>query len=563
MADFEHWPNDSKDLAKEVFRRVGGLVDLRKPFDLIYEDVARYAGPAWLGFSSEPAHPRKRDKGDLDSTARQAAKTYSAGMLSGVSAPGQRWFSVKLDDREMMSWKPARAWLQSVEEAYYTDLHRYGYYPQQHLGYHQGGLFGLQVLYVDETPAGGIKFNARPLREVYISEDSEGTVDSVARLFRLTARQAAHKWGMDALGDQTKKALDRRDQWDTTFNFAHLVFPAKERNSLSLTRSGHKYASLYVCKEDEQVIKEGGYFEMPYVVTRSYRLPGTPYSYSCGTEALADVKMINSMKQLLLEAGQLSVAPPYLIPDDGFLGRFSFEPRALNYFRRAEGLAASDFRPLDIGGDPRFSWELLNSTRTDINQAFFVDLFEVVRQRTQAGTTPTAREVSELAGERMFLLAPVLIQQETAFERLFDRLFALKLRRGELPPIPPALRGREVRVEFSSPLIQAQKEYQTQAVRQTYADAAMIAQVDPGVWDNFNHDEAVRIIAEQRGHPERGLRSREDVAARREGRAQAQTQAQMAAGMGTALEAYPNLAKAPEEGSPAQQLLDGLKGAAK
>ena len=384
----------SREDADELLRRLARLQDERRPFDAIWEEVAEYMGPTYLGFTAEPRHPRRPRPEIVDSTARRAAKVFSAGMLSGASSPSARWFGLTLEDPAAADRPEARAWLQELERRFTDDLLRCGFYPQQHLAYHQAGLFGWQCLYLDESPAHGIRFSARPLREIYIAENHQGAVDTVLREFTLTARQAAQKWGRAALPDSVRRCLDApgATRQERRFTFVHAVLPREERDGRSLARAGMAFCSAYLERESRQVVAEGGYREMPYLVTRSYRLPGTPYSYSPGTEALADVKMLNEMKRLILEAGQLSVAPPYLVPDDGFVGRVSFEPRALNYYR-ADGRGPHDFSPLNVGGDPRFAWELIESTRKDVNEAFFVDLFLAVKQRAEAGASPTAQEI--------------------------------------------------------------------------------------------------------------------------------------------------------------------------
>lgn len=547
----------SREDADELLRRLSRLKDERRPFDAIWEEVAEYMGPTYLGFSSEPSHPRKPRHDIVDSTARRAAKVFSAGMLSGASSPSQRWFTLALEDKGAADRPEAKAWLQELERLFADDLLRHGFYPQQHLAYHQAGLFGWQCLYVDESPEHGIRFSARPLREIYIAESCQGVVDTVLREFSLTARQAGQKWGREDLPDNVRRSLDSPRE-ERRFTFLHAVMPRAERNSRALDRTGMGFASVYLECESRRVIAESGYREMPYIVTRSYRLPGTPYSYSPGSEALADVKMLNEMKRLILEAGQLAVAPPYLVPDDGFVGRFSFAPRALNYYR-ADGRGPQDFAPLNVGGDPRFAWDLLESTRKDVNEAFFVDLFLAIKQRAETGAAPTALEVSELAGERMFLLGPMLMQQQQEnFAALFERLFALKLRRGELPPAPEVLRGERFKTEYVSPLALAQRESRTRAILSSYADAGRIAAADPGVMDLFDHEENVRALMEGRGMPHAGIRSRRQAARARAQRSQAQAAAVQARSLNELAGKLPALAKAPEPGSPAQTLLDSL-----
>jgi len=555
-----HKPNDSKELAKELLARTGSMEEARQPWESIWEQVSDYAGPEFKGFTTKNAHPHSPLDSIVDSTARRAAAVFSAGMQSGASSPSQRWFMLQLQDKEARDNPAAKAWVQQVEDGFYRDLSRFGYYAQQHVCYHQTGLFGWQCLYLDEGVLQGLRFRSIPLHQVYIDESATGEVDTTHRKLELTARQAAQFFGKENLPEGITKLLDKKSTDKITF--VHQVFPAGDRKPVGGQRgSGLPFVSYYVCEGEEQVISEGGFREMPYIITRAYRLPGTPYSYSPGTQALSDTKMLNEMKALILEAGQMAMAPPYLVPDDGFVGRFSFEPRALNYYRKDKqgGGSPSDFMPMEVGGDPRFSWELLNATKQDINEAFFVDLFMSIRRRVQEGTTPTAREVMELSEERMFLLGPMLVnQQRENFQRLFERVFSLRMEQGMLPPAPREMAGQELEVEYTSPLVLAQKESQTQAVLRTYQETGIIAQAaGPEVFDNFSHDKNVRRIMEQRGFPQEGMASESDVAQIRQARAQAQQREQEAAEAAELAKAMPAMGKRPEDGSPAQRMMEG------
>jgi hypothetical protein len=552
-----------RETAREVLRRFDAARQARQPFDPVWEDVATFMGPEYAGFSGSEPQIRRRPE-IVDATATRAAGVFAAGMLSGACSPAQRWFSLELDDPDVADRPDVRTWLQDVEDAFYAALAEGGFYREQALAYHQSGLFGWQCMYLDEGADGGVRFKALPLSEVFIEENAQGVVDTVFRRFTLPARDAASRWGLENMPDTVRRAAQEVRRQGERFDFLHAVFP-RGGGAPGNAGGALPFASVYMELGSRNIVSTGGYEELPYIVARYHRLPGTAYSTSPGTEALADVKMLNEMKRLILEAGQLAVAPPYLVPDDGFVGRFSFEPRAMNYYRRAEGNSLADFGPLSVGGEPRFSWELMQATRKDIDAAFFVDLFLTIRSRSSAGATPTAREVAELASERMFLLGPLLVnQQQENFGRLFDRLHRLLERRGELPPPPPELVGRRLHAEYVSPLMLAQKEGRAQTVLQTYADAGQLAAVAPEVLDNFDHDENLRRLMESRGFPQRGIRSR--AAVRRVRRERDENTAKLAmkeqlSELREAAKVFPDLASAPEEGSPAKALLTGMEDA--
>ncbi|MDK2957864.1 MAG: hypothetical protein PWQ57_3362 [Desulfovibrionales bacterium] len=553
-----HTPNDSDELARDILRRFAELERRREPYHALWEDIANYAGPSFGGFTSDKEYPVEPEAEVVDTTLRRSAAILSSGLLSFLSSPSQRWFRLTHPDRSAADDKQVRVWLQQVEDVFYGVLTRSCFYAHQHTAYHISGLFGVKALYVDEAPDGELRFMARPLQELYLAQDHLGRVDTVFRRFKLSARQAVQAFGREQVGEAVRRAADDgRDE--ETFTFLHAVYPAEDKK----LAKGMPVASVYLDLDGQRTLSVGGFEESPYIVDRWQEHPATAYSADWpGLSAIADSRMVNEMKRLILESGQLAAAPPLWVPDDGFVGRISMEPRAINYYDKAAGNQISDFGPMSAGGDPRFGLDLLNMSRRDIQEAFFVDLFLTVRQRIQQGGAPTATEISELAQEKMFLLGPMLYRQQESFDRLFNRMFRLLWRRGEIPPPPRTLKGRPFDVDYVSPLALAQKEAQTKAILQTYRDVAPIAQVDASVLENFKHDVILRRIAEQRGFPQTGLRSEQEVAEFRARKAEAVQQSELQSVAGQMMERYGDLSKAPEEGSPAEEVLTAMaKGA--
>lgn len=562
MADIEK-RIDSAELARDILRRLEAMKAQRRPFDTLWQEVAEFAGPEYLGFNNRKGIKAQKQRSDITSSeVRRAADIFSAGMLSGMSNPADRWFGLIMQDDALAANPAVKRWTQACEDIFYSELEQINFYAEQHLGYHQSGLFGMQCLYMDESPEKGIRCHCRPLYELYIGENHQRVVDTVFREFSLTAHQAIQKFGEANLSDQIKSAQRSKD-YTTEFDFVHAVFPNEEGDGKFGKRFG--FVSYYLEKGDNgKVIAEGGYDEQPYIVSRAYRLPWSPYSYSPGTRSLADTKSLNEMWTLLMMAGQMSVAPPYLIPDDGFVGNISYDPFSLNYFRKEQGFSREDFSPMQVGADPRFTLELLNAKKMDINEAFYVDLFLTIRNRIESGSTPTAQEIIQLTNERMFLLGPMLIKQKTEnFDALFARLLMLKAKRGEIPPAPRELANAEMRVEYTSPLARAQKEAQLNSISRSYQDLAGLANIDPGVLDLVDNDVTARRMLDQRGFPVTGIRDEAQVRKIREQRAaqaQAQQKAQQDAMFAAeAAKAAPGLGKAVEPNSPMAGIVEAIR----
>ena len=323
-----------------------------------------------------------------------------------------------------------------------------------------------------------------------------------------------------------------------------------------------EFASYYFEPGEEHLISEGGFESIPYIVTRAYSDGRSPYSISPGTIALSDVLMINEIKRLMLQAGQLSVSPPMLMPDRGLVGRLNYSSGALNMYRKDGSVDASDFQPLKLVGEFKLAMDLMQQAQKDVNAAFFVDLFLMIHNRTQAGKgTPTAMEIEQLATEKSFLLAPILInQQQENFNRLFERVFEIKKKeRGAIPPPPPELRDADIEIEYVSPLIRAQQSQKIQEMLQAVQEVNMIGQVFPQVMDILDGDALARNVLENRGVPQSCIRAVQEVMQLRQQKMQAQEDAQRQMQeqqlIQGAMQGYQGLSKAPEYGSPAQSIL--------
>lgn len=561
----------SRERVQNLGRMFQAMRSERAGFEDVWRQVARFLSPMPEMFADSAARERdsammRRDSRDIDNTARRAVQVFAAGMLSGVSPPSDQWFQLAVADKDggmELSRRPAVArWLEDLEALFRRDFHQKNFYAQQDSSYRSLGLFGMQCMLVGEHDGRGAYYRDTPIDEIYVAEDYTGRVNAVFREMRVTLQQALELFGKERLSRTTRRMAEQKSvDLAQRVEVVHAVLPKAEGYENLMGGNKLPYASYYFQPDEEHLISEGGFQSLPYVVTRAYSFGRSPYSISPGTLALADVKMVNELKALLLESGQLRVAPPFLAPDNGLVGRLNYAPYAVNLYRKSAATSADDFTTLKLGDDPSFGLELLGMARQDVNEAFFVDLFMFIQNRTQMGRgTPTAAEIQELAAEKSFLLGPILVnQQQENFDTLFARVFDIKMRRGELPPPPRELADTEIDILYVSPLVRAQQEVKSNAIMKTLAELGQVAQITPEIMDLVDVDVAMRAVMEQRGMPATCIRPEELVAKMRQARMeqqqqmqQQQQQAELARG---ALGAYGQLSVAPQPGSPAAALM--------
>ena len=197
--------------------------------------------------------------------------------------------------------------------------------------------------------------------------------------------------------------------------------------------------------------------------------------------------------------------------------------------------------PLETRGVFTLTEEMLAQRRKAVKDAFHASMLFMWDQPGR-----TATEARFIRDEQLRLMAPQLGRLHSELlSPLVARSFKVMFRAGAFPPIPEELMDApELNIEFVSPLTRVQRSADADTILQTLSDVSLIAQTKPDVLDNFNADEAARLIAAARGAPPSILNDPEQVAAMRQARlegAQADAQNDQMAGMAQML---PGLAKA-------------------
>ncbi|MDY0258500.1 MAG: portal protein [Desulfovibrio sp.] len=566
----------ASDFVQQLNTQFGQLKSERAPFDEIWRKVAVFESERMTLFDGQlgnnPAQAMRRDVRDVDNTCRQAITVFSSGMLSGVSPPSDQWFTLRIADKsggdELKKYRHVANWLEQIENLFLKDFTAKNFYTQQVSSYKHIGLYGMQAMLVGESPQMGTYYRDVPVDEIYIANDYAGRVNVVYREMCITLQQALAMFGKENLSPCLQAlAEDRNANPQEHVTIVHAVMEKAPGYENIIGNNKLPYASYYFEPGEDHLISEGGFDSLPYIVTRAYSDGRSPYSISPGTIALADVLMINEIKRLMLQAGQLSVAPPMLLPDRGLVGRLNYSSGALNTYRKDGTTDVKDFQPLQLVGEFKLSMELMQQAQKDVNAAFFVDLFLMIHNRTQQGRgTPTAMEIEQLATEKSFLLAPILInQQQENFNRLFERVFEIKKKEhGAIPEPPKELLNADIEIEYISPLVRAQQGVRTQQMLQGLQELGGIAKLYPDVMDIVDSDTITRRIIESCGIPQSCIRTVEEVMGLRQQKIQAQEaaqkemqQQQMMAGM---MQGYEGLSKAPEAGSPVQSIMQQAAG---
>ena len=512
------------DNISRMIERAKELQAERGNFMAYWQDLAEYVMPAKADVTTDKAPGQKLETMKIyDSTAIQANQVLAAGLHSYLTNPSSKWFSLRTQDKALMDDQEVKIWFKACEDVIYNTLNTSNFSQQVHEMYLDLGCFGTGVLYEEEDPKDIVRFYSRPLKEVLICEDDRERVDSVYRLFKLSARQARQAFGENA-GEVVNKALENKDL-DKKIEFLHVVEPRYDRNPGKKDSMNMPYSSTYIEVSKKHVISQGGYEEFPFFVPRFNKATAEPYGYSPAMICFSDVKVLQLMEQTILRAAQKLVDPPLVLPHEGFIMPFRLGPGALNYRMRSTGNDVIE--PLQTGGNIPIGMEMADQRRTAIKQTFFVDLFLMLSQQKNM----TATEVQERVTEKMLILAQTLGRlMSELLDPIIYRTFGILFRKGMLPPPPDAIQESNMLVEYVSPLAKAQRITEITSLSQGLQIVGGVAQFKPEALDKLNGDEIVDEVWDIYGINPRLILDDEQVMAIREQRAKQQQMQQMLAG---------------------------------
>ena len=505
-----------------IKKRLDRLGQERGTWEVNWQEILDYVMPRKADIVTLRTRGEKRTEVLFDSTAITANNLLAASLQGTLTSPSLPWFSIKLRDEELNENRDVQLWLEDTARRMYDTFNETNFNTEVHEMYLDLCSIGTAALFVEEGTKGfdtdGIHFNCLHIAEYYVQENINGKVDTLYRKYKLTARQAVQEFGFDNLGEKIQTAS--KEKPDHKFNFIHAVEPTEDyKRALGKASTKLPFHSCHVCEEDKMVVRTGGYNEFPYLVPRWSKATGEIFGRSPSFNALPDIKTLNKAVEIGLKAWAKAIDPPLLVQDDGVIGRVRMTPAGITVIRNDGAV-----KPLQIGTNWQITDLKENQLRTAIRQAYYSDQLQL-----QEGPQMTATEVQVRYELMQRLLGPTLGRFQSEFlNPLIERVFGIMYRAGALMKEPDLIQGTKIDVEYLGPLARSQRMEESVAIERLYSLAMNIAQIDPAIMDNIDHDEAVRLRGKLLGVPKTVLRGKDDVDSLRAMRAEQAQMAQMA-----------------------------------
>ena len=528
---------------EDVIRLYEQAKSIRSPHESDWRMASAYVLPshysAWQTEGPAAYHQKNSAarRVAFDTTGARSLPKY-VSILERLATPaGQKWHGLMPSDPSLRVKPRVRRYFDELSNL----MFKYRYNPRARFRvstnevYTSMGVYGNGPIYIGErapsalNPVRGFKYVACPLRDVFMLVDDDGELYAVFRRFWLNVRQFKSKFPDAPMPTQMRSEASKpQPNEDAYFEFVHYVTPRDDYDPEAIDTRRHPIVGSYICvKSKEYVGEETGYRSMPYKIPRTATVAGDPYGYSPAVMALAALGGASAMKKTNLKQGNKAVDPVLLAHDDNILnGEVDLRPGAVNY-GGVDKQGRALIQPLR-GGDFRVAEALLQDERRDIEDSFFVTLFQILTDTPEM----TATEVMERVAEKASLLSPTMGRlQSELLGPVIEREIDLLSEMGVLPDMPPELveAQGEYEIVYTSPLAKSMYAEEVSGFMRAVEMALNIANAtqDMSQLDHFNFEDAIPEISDYMAVPARWMNDRDTVSGKREQRQAQQEQQQL------------------------------------
>ena len=544
---------EEQGLGQKICKRADILSSERGEWDSLWQDLGTYCSPRKANITEWESSPGVDQNAQLyDNTAIQANMVLANGQMSLLSPPNEPWCSFTPPTGTENKPGVERWYLQATEITLRI-LAKSNCYEMLHEMYLDRGAFGTACISCEEGVNKPIVFKTFPVGSFSIAEDEEGYVDTVFREFRMTMRQLVDKFGLESLSATLQNRWRSGDPKaeDERIPVIHAVYPRQNTRIESPYAWDMPIASVYCEKKTKHVLRESGYHENPFAVTRFLRWRDEKYGWAPSWIALPEARQLNALEKHLDSLVETQAFPRLLVPSN-LSGEIDLRPAGVTVFDPNNPNAIP--REWGLGGRYDMGVDRANHRREAINTAYYNDLFKMFGTLDQKNMT--AREVAERASEKLFQFSPTFNRMTSElFNPLLKRVFAVLLRGGHFPPPPQGLliEGEngyvmpDPETQYNSRIALAIRALENGSFMQTMDMFLPMSELKPELWDNLDTDAAFRDSAKNAGMPSRWLRDARETAQIRQERADAQQQAAEAEQLDTMAKAAKNASAADPE----------------
>lgn len=485
-----------------------------------------------------------------DPTALFALDKATAGYIANWIPKDRLFCGIRMMNRQVAETGEAKRWTAIATQILHDELFASNYMQQLQQSVKSLLAFGPCCSFSEFSPTlRSLNFKNWHISSYVFKENSRGVPDCVSIKFKKTARQLCEEFSNP--GPKVVEAASNLKTESKQFEFIHIVRPRIRRNRWLIDSLNMPYESVFVNVDEKIVVEEDGFNEQPYTIAR-WEISTDKFGRGRGMAMLALTKVLQQMQKDLLEMGnRFNRFPMEVVRDDLENDEVDLSPDAKNYVSKVGSIA-----PIAQGATGNFpvTMEILTMYQDMIkNEGFYNDIFSQFRALKGDRRVQLELELRNQEGLDQ-LVASVSNVESEFFTPQLTRSVLLLLRNGRIPPPPSALRGQDFGIEYMGKLAMAAKQYQARGFMQFSQFILNFKDVYPNAIDEINLERTIPDVALAMGMKVEHLNTPEEKQALMDQRAEDEQMMKQMAMAEAQSQAYKNTQKAPEKGSPAEQM---------
>jgi hypothetical protein len=553
------------ELRQWLDTRRKSLESSRLPFESLWRELRSNFEP-YLGRALDPNNPDDRlasreDDKIYNTEPRILLHRMAAGLQSGITSQAQQWFRLRCRDTRLSEASTVRRWLDKSTEAVNALFARSNVYPALDQIYLHLGCFGNSAALALPDDEFGMHMHVIDEGAYWIAENRRGRIDTLLRRMEMTLSVAAAEFGVQLLPESEQERI-KNGRHEDRLTVWHLIAPNDGKRFKGIPADSRPFVSVYWLEGKHNNDAEAGIvairsFGYNPIIAPRWFVFGSAYGIGCGQIGLSDAKQLQALEFDKLKLIEQEVDPSLIAPDSMKDEPIFSGPGGVTYYpEQGQRGSPAIGRLFDSRTQIDAILLAIQATEGRLARTFYSDLFAMLINLNMRPKQMTAREVQELASEKVALLGPILTRLNTdMLDPLVDAGFAIAAAQGLLPQAPDIIQGQDLRVEYVSSLhMEQQSATRLGGLIRLAEFTGAIAGFIPTVVDKLDGDQTIDIAAQVL--VEHGVvRDDKAVAALREERARQQAAQEQQAAMAQQAKAVKDLSQSPV-GQEGQTALD-------
>ena len=450
-------------------------------------------------------------------TCIEANYNFASGFFSHMFPPNTVWARYRHPSPLMMQNERVAEYFEEVSRIAHRILIGSNFAQEEFQALLSMGCFGTNCLTLEEDDKNIIRFKNIVVSNIRIDENHLGEVDTIAREFKLTIRQAIQKYGIEALkaADIQNIEKDLEHNFEKKYTFIQMIQPRLDYDVSSKKNTDNPFASIHVCKETSQIVLESGFDYTPYKVSRFMVGNEEVYGRSPMSTVLGTARRTNVVYRSLMVSAEQQSNPQWLIPDDDSVSGMSNRAGAFIRWRATNPNGKPE--RLQPNGNPQLANEIYKQHDEQIKRMFFNHLFRPLDQYRNM----TATEVNERMTTDLMTLSPFVARDiEEHITPVMEHIYYILAKKKLLPPLPEALQDNpNYEIDYVGRLSMATKSFEVMGAMQTLRMFGEVAQLDQRMLktlDNVSPDKLFREVWYANSSSMNALKSLDEVEKERE-----------------------------------------------